>query len=41
MITFAAQDNHKLQHYAVSDYYPENRRIFRMSFAPMQMSALR
>ena len=26
-------DNHRLQHYAVSDYYPEARRIRRMSFA--------
>ena len=25
-------DNHKLQHYAVSDYYPARRRIYRMSF---------
>ena len=25
-------DNHKLQHYAVSDYYPAPRRIFRMTF---------
>jgi len=32
-------DNHKLQHYAVSDYFPEPRRILRMSFHPQAMVA--
>ena len=30
-------DNHKVQHYAVSDYHPEPRRIMRMSMAPEKM----
>ena len=32
-------DNHRLQHYAVSDYWPEPRRVLRMSFAPTRIAA--
>jgi alpha-ketoglutarate-dependent taurine dioxygenase len=32
-------DNHKIQHYAVSDYHPHPRRILRMSFAPQKIIA--
>ena len=31
-------DNHRLQHYAVSDYYPAPRRIMRMSFDAQKIS---